>query len=79
MLIAALTPTGRMQAFYADNWENPRVRKLLSGLRPMLLKEASVVLRIDSILSGESKKGIDAFREGYEGLPEGDIPRMILK
>ena len=70
-------PVGRMNAFTADNFDHPRVISLLNRFKAKL-KDEKLKSTIDRILSGVSKLMTDNMRADYAGMPEGDIPKVIL-
>jgi hypothetical protein len=70
-------PEGRMNAFAADNFDHPRVISLLNRFKAKL-KDEKLKSTIDRILSGVSKLMTDNMRADYAGMPEGDIPKVIL-
>lgn len=74
---AALFPLGRMQAFVRDNFSYPRVIAAIGRVKAKST-DASFKARLDKILDGTSKAMLDDFRDAHEGMPEGDIPKIIL-
>ena len=78
-VIEALRPRGRMQAFLPDNYQHPRVQALLNDLKTLLANESEAVESINDILSGETKAGLDTFREAHEDTSEGNIPKVLLQ
>ncbi len=73
----ALSPYGRMRAFVVDNYAHARVANLLNRIKAKAVN-ADFKNSLDSIINGEDKTALDDYREGYQGLPEGDIPRVFL-
>lgn len=68
---------GQMGAFVVDNFGHVRVIAVLNSIKNKTTDNA-LKQRIDGILDGSAKTALDEFRDGHEGLPEGDIPEVIL-
>lgn len=73
----ALFAHGRMTAFAVDNYDHPRMAAVLDRVR-ITTSDNALKQRIARIRSGESKKVLDEYREAHQGLPEGDIPVVLL-
>lgn len=69
---------GKMRGFLADNYQHPRVVALLNKLKPHFESTTSTGNNITRLLSGQAKADIDNFREAHVGLPEGNIPTVLL-
>ncbi len=78
LMLVALRPRSRMQAFLADNYQHPRVTALLSSLKLRLLDDSDATEDINDILSGQTKTGLDDFRAAHQDTSEGNIPKIIL-
>jgi len=68
---------GPMGAFIVDNYNHNRVISILNTIKNKTADNA-FKQRINGILDGSAKETLDGFREGHEGLPEGDIPEVLL-
>jgi|GEM_PF-5301710 len=68
---------GQMGAFVVDNFSHARVIAALNTIKNKTVDNA-FKQRIDGILDGSAKAALDEFRDGHEGLPEGNIPEVIL-
>ena len=79
VMLAAIFPSGRMQAFLADNYQHQRVQAFLADLKPRFAGDAETQAAITSLEDGTAKTEIDHFREGHQNLPEGDIPVVMLQ
>ncbi len=78
VMSGALRPSGRMQAFFVDNYQNARVQALLNDLKPRLTEYPEVQTFLGDVLSGTAKTEIDAFREAHQESAEGNIPIVLL-
>jgi hypothetical protein len=77
----AMHPRGRMVAFLEDNYTHPRVVAFLNKVKAKIGNDESMANTkeyIDEILGGQAKTATDLYREDFEGMPEGDIPKIIL-
>jgi hypothetical protein len=68
----------KMRGFFPDNYQHPRVVAALNKIKAKAANDQKLVERIDRILSGEAKAMLDETREAYEGMPEGDIPIILI-
>lgn len=78
LLKAAFSPSRRMRAFLADNYQKVQVQNLLNGLSPYLSNNQEMVDNFSAILGGTAKQELDSFREAYQGTADGDIPVVPL-
>lgn len=78
LILFAIRPQMRMQGFFADNYQHPRVQAVLKSLRQALSDDASVKAEIDDLLSGETKSGLDQLRSDYAGTADGNVPVITL-
>lgn len=68
---------GQMGAFIVDNFSHARVIAVLNTIKNKTADNA-FKQRLEGILDGSAKAALDDFRVGHEGLPEGNIPVVIL-
>lgn len=77
LLNEVMFPKGRMVAFVCDNYNHLRVQSVLNRVK---IKSVNNNLKseIARILTGKDKAAYDSYREAHAGLPEGDIPKVLL-
>ena len=77
LLNEVMFPHGKMRAFIADNYAHARVNLVLNRVKN---KSADISMkgRITRILTGKDKSTLDSYREAHAGLPEGNIPKILL-
>ena len=72
-----LSPHGRMQAFVVDNHAHVRIANLLSRIKTKAVN-ADFKSSLDDIISGADKTALNDYRDGHQGLPQGNIPKVLL-
>lgn len=77
LIQTVLYPMGRMSAFVKDNFTHPRVIVALNRIKT---RSSNTNLKngLDRILSGLAKTRLDEFRAAHQGMPEGNIPTILL-
>lgn len=73
----ALFPEGRMQDLVTDNYQHALIAPVLTRVKAKTTDNA-LIARLTSIQSGAAKTALDGFREGHQGLPEGDTPVITI-
>ena len=73
----ALSPHGRMRAFIIDNYGHQRIQNVLNRIKARV-QDGDFIQSLNEILSGEDKDSLDEYREGHEGLEQGNIPEVLL-
>jgi hypothetical protein len=77
LIQTVLYPMGRMSAFVKDNFGHPRVIVALNRIKTKS-SNANLKNGLDRILSGLVKTRLDEFRAAHQGMPEGNIPTILL-
>jgi len=71
------TPFGKLAGLLTDNYQEPRVRAILIRLRAALSTDPNIARGIDSVLSGEAKRGLDEQRAAFSKMPN-EVPPVIM-
>ena len=77
-ILELLSPRGRMEAFLADNHHHTRVITALNKIKVKVADDADLVETINETLNGDAEEEIDLFRLAHTGLPEGNIPEILI-
>lgn len=74
----ALAPRGKLDGLFIYNYDHPRVKDLLLRARAVLPPSDGMTRAIDSILTGEAKKGHSVMRSAsaYAAERPGQPPRL---
>ena len=77
LIDAILYPIGRMRGFAKDNFNHPRIIAAINRIKA-ISNNVTFKSQLDRILTGAAKASLDNFREAHQGMPEGDIPVILL-
>lgn len=77
-ILEVLRPRGRMEAFLADNHAHARVVTALNKIKVKVAGDVELTEEINDILNGNAKLEIDLFRSAHIGVPEGNIPSVLI-